>query len=185
MTHIHEIELSPSARQAFPGVTVLATRLALPNWQQAAQPDWAALRVPWLGMGKAELLSHPDIEPFCALQRRMGINTSKQPPSFANFILRGLTKVDARVPTVNAVVDWVNHAAVSTRTSLGVFDAAAVQGRLQLDLSRVASPSNRWVLTANKRSKKASSCCVTMSRCCRFTACATACIRPLARTRGR
>jgi tryptophan synthase beta chain len=66
----------------------------------------------------------------------MGVKSSKQPPSFASFILRALTRSDARVPTVNPVVDWVNHAAVSTRTSLGVFDAAAVQGRLRLDLSR-------------------------------------------------
>ena len=135
MTHINEIELSPQARRAFPGVTVLATRLALPDWQQAAQPDWAALRGPWAGMGKAELLAHPDIEPFCALQDRMGVKSSRQPPSFANFILRAFGKAGARVPTVNPVVDWVNHAAVLTRTSLGVFDAAAVQGLLRLDLS--------------------------------------------------
>ena len=140
MTHITEIELSPQASQAFPGVTVLAMRLALPAWQQAAQPDWAGLRGYWLGMGKAKLLAHPDVEPFCALQERMGVKSSKQPPSFANFILRGLTKTDARVPTVNPVVDWVNHAAVSTRTSLGVFDAAAVRGRLRLDLSRAGEP---------------------------------------------
>ena len=136
MTHITEIELTPQARQAFPGVTVLAARLALPAWQHAAQPDWAALRSPWVGMSKAELLAHPDIEPFCALQERMGVKSSRQLPSFANFILRAFTKADSRVPTVNAVVDWVNHAAVSTRTSLGVFDAAAVQGLLRLDLSR-------------------------------------------------
>lgn len=138
MSALFEIELSAAARDAFPGVSVLAVRLNLAERHAACTeaPDWESLRSSWAGLTKAEVLAHPDVAPFCAMQERMGIKSQRQPPSFATFILRAFGRADARVPTVNAVVDRVNHAAVATRTSLGAFDAAAVRGRLHLDLSR-------------------------------------------------
>lgn len=138
MSAIFEIELTASAREEFPGVSVLATRVALPPGHAglSAAPDWAPLKAHWDGLSKADVLAHPDIAPFCALQERMGIRSQRRPPSFANFILRAFGRADARIPSVGPVVDRVNFAAVSTRTSLGAFDAAAVQGPLRLDLSR-------------------------------------------------
>ena len=140
--HVSVLDLSPQARAAYPGVSVLAIRLAIdPSWQQAAAPDWASLQPAWRGQSRADVLSHASIAPFCALVERMGVKANKHPPSFANFILRAFTKEVAKIPQINPIVDRVNHAAVSTLTSLGVFDAAAVNGRLHLDLS---APGDTW-----------------------------------------
>ncbi|HET9644143.1 MAG TPA: tryptophan synthase subunit beta, partial [Burkholderiaceae bacterium] len=85
------------------------------------------------GWTKSELLSHPQVVPFCRLFEQIGISPSRQPPSFAGFLWRALTRPD--VPTIHPIVDWVNHAAVETMSSLGVFDATAVRGRMRLDAS--------------------------------------------------
>lgn len=132
---IVEIPLGAAASAIFPGVRVLQCEIELGTWQVASAPDWRAAAERWQGWSKADVLAHPEIAPFCAFFKALGLNPASKPPSFANFILRAFTKPGSKIPSINPVVDHVNAFAVDCLCSLGVFDAAAVEGELSLDLS--------------------------------------------------
>lgn len=136
MIDVTEIEISGEARNRFPGVSVLACRVDVGTCDNVDAPDWSTAKIKWHGWVKADLLLHPAVAPFAAFLRTLGLNPSRQPPSFANFILRAFAKPDATIPTIHSIVDHVNHVAVESLNSLGVFDAAAVVGNLTLDISR-------------------------------------------------
>ncbi len=136
MSTPQHIEVSAAARARYPGVAVLACRVEVGDCADVAAPDWSAARRRWHGWGKQDLLGHPGVAPFADFLRSLGLNPLRQPPSFANFILRAFAKPDATVPSVHGIVDHVNQVAVDSLNSLGVFDAAAVVGQLSLDLSR-------------------------------------------------
>lgn len=136
MTALHTIVMSAEASARYPGVSVLACRVTVGDCSGAAAPDWSAGQQRWHGWQKADLLAHPAVAPFADFLRTLGLNPVRQPPSFANFILRALTKDEAKIPSIHGLVDHVNQIAVDSLNSLGVFDARAVHGQLRLDLSQ-------------------------------------------------
>jgi DNA/RNA-binding domain of Phe-tRNA-synthetase-like protein len=76
------------------------------------------------------------ISAYNAFFAQLGINVKKKPPSIQNIIQRFLIKqTDKPFPKINPLVDAVNIAAVSHLIPLGIFDAACVEGTLQLALS--------------------------------------------------
>lgn len=136
MSTLNHIEMSAAARARYPGVSVLACHVDVGDCAGVDAPDWSAAPPRWHGWVKADLLVHPGVAPFADFLRTLGLNPVRQPPSFANFILRAFTKQGATIPSIHPIVDHVNQIAVETLNSLGVFDAAAVNGQLTLDLSQ-------------------------------------------------
>ncbi len=135
MNEIFEIDVTAAAQDHFPGARVLALRVPGVGHGYSDALDWSASEAAWAGVDKDRLLAHPAVAPFAAYYQQAGINPRKQLPSVAGFIYRAFGRPQARLPQINALVDTVNWVAVSTMTSLGAFDAKAIEGKLRLDIS--------------------------------------------------
>jgi DNA/RNA-binding domain of Phe-tRNA-synthetase-like protein len=67
----------------------------------------------------------------------MGLDPSRTPPSVQGLVQRFLRADElSKIPTINAIVDAVNLAAVEMMIPLGVFDARRVVGEIRVDLSQ-------------------------------------------------
>ncbi|WP_018691206.1 B3/B4 domain-containing protein [Algicola sagamiensis] len=134
--NIEEIIKSEAVKKALPGVHVWAIQLSInamveETWEEEIQQ----IHLKWNGKSRSEVMSSQGQKPYVDFMKSLGLNIKKQPPSVANLITRGFTKDTIRFPRIHPVVDAVNIAALQTEVSLGVFDAAHVEGNLQLNFS--------------------------------------------------
>ncbi|WP_100257335.1 B3/B4 domain-containing protein [Reinekea forsetii] len=131
------ISNSETVAKRFPGVHVLGVKL---SFETLTNVSWEAeieqLHQRWIGKSRSDVLNSVKQQPYAEFMTALGLKVKKNPPSVANLITRCLTNEAPRLPRINPIVDAVNVAALQTEVSLGVFDAACVEGELQLSFSR-------------------------------------------------
>lgn len=131
------IELSQAVAERLPGVHVWGVQLAIETLSDATwDHELQLIHQQWMGKSRSEVLNAEKQKPYVEFMESIGLNAKKQPPSVANLITRCLTKETLRFPRIHPIVDAVNIAALQTEISLGVFDAACVEGNLQLSFSK-------------------------------------------------
>lgn len=141
---VRSIPVTPSAAQAFPGLSVLTLRATVGDRQAlaaAAEEGWRALYERWHDKASEDLLEHRNVQGYVELCLALGLDPDRNPPSIVALVNRGLRQQPpGSWPRINPIVDLVNTMAVRSMTSLGVFDERRLEGEVQLALTDGGEP---------------------------------------------
>lgn len=142
MPIVSRVPVSADARARLGGfdVRLLRTTVNYPPRQNPAcfQSQWSAVRQAWSGRTRDDVWSTAAASAYAALNRQLGINPKKVPPSAVNLLIRYAIGDGARkdIRSIHPAVDAGNVVQAETLIPVAVFDASKLSGDLLLDVPR-------------------------------------------------